>query len=121
MSIKRTAINYNRKAIKRVGRPKIKVRTAITNFKAVKVWDKVFMVDMRPETAVKVHHSIGRRMFVCFGRALGFELSQEVMRSLLPERIEYLKRYRRTINVRNQTLRTMEERNAVLGNVKIYR
>jgi hypothetical protein len=116
--MKRTAIVYKRTAIKRAGRFKVVTRVAIKRYKEVKVWDKVFIVDTAPETAMKIENAIGKRMFVCFGRTN--MLNPQDQKKFMPERIQYLTRHKKTINVTTQTIRTMEERNALLGNIKTH-
>jgi len=116
--MKRKAITYRRTAIKRPGRLKVRARTAVSKFKTVTHMGSTFVVDMSKETAMKVEHAIGRRMFICFGRTNCLESKE--FKALMPERIAYLRQFKKTIAVSNQTLSTTEERHALLGDVKIY-
>jgi hypothetical protein len=118
--MKRTAIIYQRKAIKRVGRPKTN-RTAVVRYELVEHMGAKFMVDRHPDVEKQIEKAVGRRMYICFGRPNGFPVTTKEIQELLPERIAYLKLFRTTIDVEKQTLKTWEEQNALLGDVKIYR
>jgi hypothetical protein len=122
MRIKRKAIVYRRTAIKRPGEFQVRTRKAQFNLVEVTYYGKTYIFDKSEAAEQRARENIGKRMYICFGRTncLAVQQLRNIPGKLLKKRIRYLKRFKKTLDFKTQTLLTREEQNAVLGNVKIH-
>lgn len=106
-----------RKAIRRPGRPS--KRKAIVIKEVVEFMGKKFVIDHSEKARLRAYKAIARRMFVCFGRASEELVSKKVRKRLMKERLAYLTKFKKSLNVKTQTLSTQEERDALLSNTTV--